>query len=215
MILKDVVGIQTRAGICKILRRMEKNNLVKRHQINKVTCLWGITANGIHEANTEEKITDWTYFEPSKVNPHTLEHQLYVQRVHVICANNNVAFKPGRAFGSRADNDKIPDGVISINNRHIAVEIERFIKTKVRYKEIIYNYLKAVKAGKYYRILYVTPDPKKRDQLRKVFYSIEKIIMKIDGRPKPLKLSYEKHLKFFEFVWLLEILDYFKKHQTQ
>lgn len=49
-ILQQIVGIKTRSGICKILRRMEREKLIKRHEYDYSLILWGITPNGIHEA---------------------------------------------------------------------------------------------------------------------------------------------------------------------
>ena len=62
MILKDVLGIKTRAGICKILCKMEQKKLIKRYRFTSQITLWGITSHGIHEAAIDQdKITDWRY----------------------------------------------------------------------------------------------------------------------------------------------------------
>jgi hypothetical protein len=205
-ILQEVIGLQTRSAICRILRRMERQDLVRRHQYVNSIVLWGITPNGIHDAiGKDEKITDWTYFEPSKINLNTLEHQFDVQKIHALCIRQNIGFIPGRTLGSRVFNDKVPDGIIIAGNNRIAVEVERSIKSKRRYDGIIYNYLKAIKAGKYTKVLYVAPTPEKCQRIKKVFYDMGKITMKINGVNKLLKLSAEKHLKFFEFIFCGEI----------
>jgi hypothetical protein len=212
MIIKEVLGIKTRAGICKILRRMERDKLVKRHKLNNWVLLWGITSSGIHEAaETQDKITDWTYFEPSKVTLSTLDHQLDLQKVHAACIQNNLKFIPGRALGSRSQSDKIPDGIIIKDNKKIAVEIERHAKSRRRYDAIIYTYLKAIKAGKYNRILYISPTQKKANQIKKIFHSINKITMTVNGKNKPLKIIPEKHLVFFGFGSISLTKDYMEK----
>jgi hypothetical protein len=206
-ILQEVIGIQTRSAICKILRRMQQANLIKRHQYVNSIVLWGITPNGIHEAiGKDENINDWTYFEPSKINLNTLEHQFDVQRIHALCVRQNLDFIPGWSLGSRADNDKVPDGIIITGTNRIAIEVERNVKTKRRYDAIIYNYLKAIKAGKYTKVLYIAPTSEKCQQIKKVFYEIGKITMKINGVNKLLKLSPEKHLRFFEFMCINNFL---------
>jgi hypothetical protein len=180
--------------------------LIKRHQYVNSIVLWGITPNGIHEAiGRDENINDWTYFEPSKINLNTLEHQFDVQKIHALCVRQNLEFIPGWTLGSRADNDKVPDGIIITGTNRIAIEVERNVKSKRRYDAIIYNYLKAIKAGKYTKVLYVAPTPEKCQQIKKVFYEMGKITMKINGVNKLLKLSAEKHLRFFEFVELKKI----------
>jgi hypothetical protein len=208
-ILKELVGIKTRSGMCRLLRKMEKQKMIKKHQYSYSVVLWGITYSGIHEAiESHEEITDWTYFEPSKVHLSTLEHQLAIQQLHVICIRQNLPFKAGRTLGSRATSDKIPDGIITIGNTVIPCEIENHIKSRKRYDGIIYNYLKGVKAGKYDEILYIAPTPKKRDQIKKVFLTMKKITMTINGRKVPLKPEPEKHLGFFHFICLQDVETY-------
>jgi hypothetical protein len=212
-ILQQIIGLETRSGVCRVLNRMERENLIKRHQYTYSIILWGITPNGLHEAiDGRERITDWTYFEPSKISFTTLEHQLDIQRFHALCFQRNIKFQLGRTIGSRSNADKIPDAIIYTAKRTIAIEIERSIKTKRRYREIIYNYLKAVKRGDYNRILYVAPTPAKCRQVRNVFFSVKKIMMKINGVNKPLTLNPDYHLRFFEFVALENAESYLAQY---
>jgi hypothetical protein len=201
--LKELVGIKTRSGMCRLLRKMEKQKIIKKHRYSYCVVLWGITHSGIHEAiEPHEEITDWTYFEPSKVNLKTLEHKLAIQQLHIICVRQNVPFKTGRALGLRAGSDKTPDAIITIGNTIIPCEIENYVKSRRRYEGIIYNYLKGIKAGKYDDILYIAPTPEKRNKIKKIFLSMKKITMYINGRKVPLKPTYENHLKFFHFICL-------------
>ena len=200
-ILKELVSIKTKSGMCRLLRKMAKNKMVKKHQYSYSVVLWGITHSGIHETiEPHEEITDWTYFEPSKVNLSSLEHKLAIQQLHVICVRQNLPFKTGRALGSRASSDKMPDAIITIGNTIIPCEIENYIKSRRRYDGIIYNYLKGIKAGKYDDILYIAPTPKKRDKIKKIFLTMKKITMTVNGRKVPLKPNPEKHLGFFHFI---------------
>ena len=185
---------------------MEQGNLVKKHRFTHFFLLWGITSNGIHAAvNAHYKVTDWNCFEPSKVKILTLDHQLDIQRIHAMCIQKEIGFIPGRMLGSRAAADKVPDGVITINGTRIAIEVERNVKSKRRYDSIIYNYLKAIKAGEYESVIYVMPDEAKCEQVKNAFYSINKITMVINGIKKPLIITPEKHLMFFTFLTLADI----------
>jgi hypothetical protein len=205
-ILTKILGFKNRNSVLKILKRMEVKGLIKKHKINIFTMLYGITNQGVHEAQSiQEKITDWHYFEPSKINPLTLQHQLGIQSVHADCVSKGIDFTPGRELGSRADSDKIADGVININGKKIALEVERHVKSKRRYDAVIYNYLKLIKSGEYYCILYVSDTRAKAEQIKKAMHSISKINMKINGQKKVLKMDPKIHLSYFDFIGLEDV----------
>lgn len=210
-ILSEVVGVKTRSGICKILRKMEARKLLKRHVVNPYMSIWGITNVGLHEAQIEQdKVKDWSYFEPSKVNVLTLNHQFDIQKIHSVCLELGLDFISGRELGSRADSDKIADGIIQLGDYKIAVEVERHVKSKRRYDAVIYNYLKLIKSGVYNSVLYVCPDESKTEQVKKAMHSLEKITMKINGRNKDLLINPEIHLSYFDYVALDEVSDKLK-----
>lgn len=208
-ILQQIIGLKNKASVCKILRKMEEENLVKKYQFTGYIVLWGNTPNSIAATdNSNEKITDWSYFEPSKINLKSLDHQLDIQQIHAACMKKNIKFEPGRMLGSRSNADKIPDGIITIGNIKIAVEAERQIKSKRRYDAVIYNYLKAVKADQYNHILYISPDINMCQKVKKVIHSLDQITMKINGQHKKLKLDSDKHLGYFDFIILEDLPRY-------
>ena len=85
-VLTVLLGFADRSSILKVLKRMIDKRWIKSHQLDRLTKLYGITQSGIHEAQRHcDVIADWKYFEPSKVNPNTLLHQLMVQEVHALC----------------------------------------------------------------------------------------------------------------------------------
>jgi len=64
-ILKELVGIKTKSGMCRLLRKNGKKTKIgqKNNQYSYSVVLWGITHSGIHETiEPHEEITDWTYF---------------------------------------------------------------------------------------------------------------------------------------------------------
>jgi hypothetical protein len=208
-IVQQIINLKTRSGTCKVLRKMERDNLIKKYNHSESLVLWGITQHGLHEALTgnEERI-DWNYFEPAKVNIATLDHQLDIQKIHAVCMGKKLDFRTGRLLGSRAHNDKIPDGIIEIGDKRIAVEVERHVKSKRRYDAVIYNYLKAIKAGSYHHILYVAPDEKKREQVKNAIYNIGKITMNVSGKKKILTVQPEKHFVYFDFISIEDTSTY-------
>ena len=208
-ILTSILGYKDRSSVLKILRRLEKKELIRKHKIDIFRTLYGITNNGLHVAQSDQdKITDWQYFEPSKVNPITLDHQLGIQKIHAICLKLGLYFMPGRELGSRADSDKISDGVINIFGNKIALEMERHVKSRRRYDAVIYNYLKLVKTGEYQSILYVSDTAEKTERIKKAIHSLDKITMKVNGRNKDLKINPEVHFSYFDFIALDDVETY-------
>lgn len=213
-ILMKLLQLEYRSSICKVLRKMMAENLVKKHKWTGTIILWGITSNGLHHASDfQEQIMDWSYFEPSKIKDITLRHQLDVQQVHAACILKNINFTVGRLLGSREAQDKIPDGVFDIYNKKIALEVERHIKSKRRYDAILYDYLKAIDSSKYNHVLYVSPDEKTRDRVKKAFFSLKQITMYAGGRRQMLTINPELHLIYFDFISLQEVDMYLLRLQ--
>jgi hypothetical protein len=212
-VLQALLGLKTRAGAWKILSKMERDNLVKQHRYSSTLTLWGITIEGMHEFILDKQtIEDWSYFTPSKVSLLTLAHSLDVQRIHAICDQLGLTFKVGRTLGSRSESDKVPDAIIPVGDEMIAVEVERTIKSRQRYDAIVYNYLKAIKAKQYHKVLYIMPDKKRCLQVKKAFYNLGQITMTINGRKQTLMLESDKHLSFFYFIAIEEASSYLQNH---
>lgn len=205
-ILKDVIGLQYNSSMRKLLRRLLAKGWVKKHAMMSNLVLWGITQPGLYEAQNDQGIiTEWHYFEPSKVKLSMLEHHLDIQRVHVVCIRKGIEFTLGQQMGSRGNADKIPDGMIITPTETIAVEIERYPKSRRRYDAIIYHYLKQVKARAITQIWYISPTEKKANQIKSVMHSIDRITMKVGGRNQTLNLDSKVHLSFFHFIALDKI----------
>lgn len=214
-IIQQLLGLKTRAGAWKILVKMEQENWLKQHSISSALTLWGITPEGMREVSLEETgFLDDVGFLPSKVSLSTLQHSLDIQYVHTLCVQQNIEFQLGKALGSRAEADKVPDAIIVASGKKIAVEVERTLKSRTRYDVIIYHYLKAIKAGNYQEVLYVMPDEKRCRQVKKALYGLGHITMEINGRKQLLKLDPYKHLQFFKFIPLQDTVSYFSALKT-
>lgn len=213
-VLTVLLGFADRSSILKVLKRMADKRWIKSHQFDRLTKLYGITQSGIHEAQRHcDVITDWKYFEPSKVNPNTLLHQLMVQEVHALCVRLGLKFVTGKAIGSRANQDKIPDGEVHFPDKVVALEVERHIKSKRRYDAIVYNYLKLIKAGKYDSVLYVSDDDAMARRIKKAITSLETITMTVNGRKQKLMLKPEVHFSYFDFVGLKYAYQYYRDNK--
>lgn len=215
-ILQSLLGIKTRGGLWKILSKMEKKNWVKQYSFSSSFTLWGITIDGIKEcAFTEGATHDFTAFQPSKISSSTIQHSLDIQAVHVACEQLGIEFQPGRELGSRAEVDKIPDGLVHINGKLLAIEVERTLKSSGRYDAIIYNYLKAIKQQDYVRVVYVMPDAKKLQQVKRSIFNLGHITMHVHGEKQRIKLNPETHLSYFDFVSLNKLPDYLQVKMAQ
>ena len=208
-VLKEILCIKDTGSMRRILRRLESKNFIKKHVENGQITIWGITQQGVYEAqDSDESITQWSYFEPSKFNITTLNHHLEIQKIHIECIKNNIDITLGNQLGSRKEADKVPDAILRINGNNIALEVERHAKTKRRYEAVIYHYLKEIRDKKVAKVLYICPTKKKAEQIKKVIFSIEKLTMTSSARKEVLRIKPDVHLAFFEFISLDEFPSY-------
>jgi hypothetical protein len=189
-ILQDITGL-SRSGIGDALKKLEKRGLLKSLKPTPpLKTVWGITWDGIcHIGKTEESHK----FEPSKFNELTAIHHYNIQQLKIILSRKGYNLIPLKR-DSVGSSEKTPDGIIKKENTTIAIELERTVKTKSRYKNIWGGYIKDIRNGKYHQIQYFMPNQRTQN-LPKIFNMTETII--IDNK----SLRFTDELKsFFRFT---------------
>jgi len=140
-----------------LLTRMARDGLVKSEKVEgfgRLRRAWGITPTGI--AFSENAAPDCPRFE-SLPSLQFMQHHLDTQRARLQAEAAGWTWEAGKLLYAKGWN-KVPDALaISPQGERVAVEIERTIKTPLRYSQIIPQALRDVKAGRYDRVQYLSP----------------------------------------------------------
>ncbi|MGE0073439.1 MAG: hypothetical protein AB7S55_10330 [Thiomonas sp.] len=140
-----------------LLTRMARDGLVKSEKVEgfgRLRRAWGITPTGI--AFSENAAPDCPRFE-SLPSLQFMQHHLDTQRARLQAEAAGWAWKAGKLLYNTGLL-KVPDALAtSPTGERIAVEIERTIKTPLRYQQIIPQALRDIKSGRYDRVQYISP----------------------------------------------------------
>lgn len=203
-ILQLVIESPHKQAINRLLLKLEKEGSVRRDIVDvsegKGITVWGITTHGqLFACDDDEEILD-SVFEPSRVSLSTIPHTLDVQRARLKAEQggwtNWITCDRGSAF-KNVPSDHRPDALVTRpDGAVVAIEVERTVKTRKRYQQIVASHLKAM-AGKHWaKVYYITPE-KLTKRFEKLIRSMPYIL--INGSQVVLE---EKHLSRFEFVSL-------------
>lgn len=210
-IIAEVMGVKTRQAVNKLLLTLMHEEKVKRATIDvgagRGITLWGLTTHGLaFSFDEDEEIKDIPVFEPSRVAVSTLPHRLDIQKARLkALANGWKDWTPcdrGEFIKTHGVQHR-PDALaVNPEGELVAIEVERTIKTRSRYQQVIASHLKAMSDGKWAHVYYITPEGVS-DRLKKVIYSIDTI--KVGGQQVQLKGSYLERFTFVDLdKWIVE-----------
>jgi len=176
-----------------LLARMARDGLVKPERVEgfgRLRWAWGITPTGI--AFSENAAPDCPRFE-SLPSLQFMQHHIDTQRARLQAEAAGWSWEPGKLLYNRGWH-KVPDALAtSPQGERVAVEIERTIKTPLRYQQIIPQALRDVKAGRYDRVQYISPQ-NRADAVERALHRVE--VVKVGG--EPVKLT-DQHWARFSF----------------
>lgn len=197
----------------QLLKRMTKSGLVSSADIllaaGKKVKLYGITELGLAYAfDLDEEVTSSMYFEPSKISPSTLQHELDIQILNIDAERAGwTRWLNGRSLGKRLKGMKIPDAIVTAPNKAAStfcVECEREIKSTRRYRQIIASHLAARKAGHWEHIVYLCPTTDLALRLKRKIVSLEYLLW--NGHRIALTKAHMSHFTFDSY-------EYFSKEE--
>lgn len=199
-----LLGIQRNAAY-KTLRSLRAAGVLESHQVQTEgwgKTLWGTTPNGAAEATPGDEEFHW--FEPGRISPATLAHDLWLQKIRVRAeAAGWKNWLPDRALRRRLAQEnqgkpwlKVPDALaVNPDGETIAVEVERSIKNPKRYQQIMAAYLQMAKGGLISRIEYVCVSPVVLRRLPGIFRRTEYVLINGDR----VRIEERHHAKFSFF----------------
>ena len=159
----------------------------------------GITKHGIVYVQERFQVTaeQKRSFTKGMINVSSVNHQLDIQRLRLRaeqCGWQNWSKRlNGEMFtkGSR-----YPDAVATRSDGAVvAIEVERTVKTKSRYNDIIVSHLHFRKLGFWDEIYYFCPNSQLRDRLEKIYSEITEVSYM--GKQVPID---NRHLEPFRFL---------------
>jgi hypothetical protein len=82
-------------------------------------------------------------------------------------------YLPKTESGGRGKGVKYPDLLVNINNKVVALEIERTPKTQRRYKDILASHWLGVEKKLYHEVLYLCPDIDVKKRVQALVRSVQ------------------------------------------
>ena len=201
-VVAELLGFKSRQAGHKALSALARAGLVRQAKVEtawgRPVSIWGITSHGQAMAwplDAEPPENPRT-FEPSKIKPSTMAHHLDIQKARISAARSGwKGWQAGDAVFQKERKMKYPDAIATApDGARVAIEVERTIKSKKRYSEIIVSHLLARRAGHYQRVMYRCPDPDLTARLARVFDSIKSVRY----GAKSITLT-DEHRQIFEF----------------
>lgn len=178
----------------RTLQQLQRDGFVRAEQFQLIggkLTLWGITPHGLAIAADNEMQNYRAYLERSKVSLTTIYHTLDIQLAEI------KAWQAGwtewiNAKYLKGTFDNRPDAVArNPQGQKFSIEVERTIKTKKRYEQIMSHYLQAIKKGDYDSVLYLAP--------KEMVQALENLFRQITEVPvngTRIAVNKDHHLKF-------------------
>lgn len=203
-ILGKIMGLTARQGVYQTLSKMERDGYVSSADVaifkKSTQRIVGITSHGLAFAfDADEPLQKRPTFEASKVKLTTLQHEVDIQLLRVQAERAGWKnWTPGTRLGPSQNGANRPDAiVVDAQQKVVAVEVERTIKSTKRYEAILSQYLQAVAKGQYGRIVYVCPTADLAARLRRVVMSISSV--PINGKRIALEARHYQLLAFMDY----------------
>lgn len=200
-VVSDLLGISGR-NAARALEGLEKAMAVKSemHLVNsRKIKIFGLTPHGAALAG----VFDAPIFELGRANPSWIPHRLELQKLHIRAERHGwTGWTPERQLMGLGLK-KVPDaGVIDPAGNRVAVEFERYCKTKKRYGEIIVSYLQMFKSGHFFEVHYITPDGLEH-LIKRAFTEIK--TLRFAGENVEFTEKHRERFHFYSFSdWLME-----------
>ncbi|MEW6558944.1 MAG: hypothetical protein AB1412_01925 [Pseudomonadota bacterium] len=180
-----------------LIQRMERDNLLSVDRISSRLALVGITPTGLAYSQ-HPAAAQCPRFEPGRVSEAFIAHHIDTQRARLHAEAAGWGWTPGKLLYN-AGLLKVPDALAtSPNGERVAIEIERTIKTPLRYQQIIPAALRDIKAGRYDRVQYLSPQGR-ADAVLRALHRVQSV--KVGG--ESVKLT-DAHWARFRFANLAD-----------
>jgi hypothetical protein len=175
--LMMIMGITTRQGFVKAIKRLIEPGYVQEHTIRVLGSMmkvYGITYAGLGVAFADEPYHKSKAFQASRISQWTMAHHLGLQKCRLIFEQQY----PGCRWtnGDYLDvskSEKRPDALLKIDGKKYAIEFERTFKSQKRYQGIMASYLKKHSQIQAEKVLYISENQSMATKLKSCFKGID------------------------------------------
>ncbi|EAA5436891.1 hypothetical protein EWG81_23700 [Salmonella enterica subsp. enterica serovar Muenchen] len=183
----QLLGVEAIQPVYRFLNKMTDKGYLRHHNFmieGRSVRLWGLTPHGVaFSFADDEPLEDLTAFQPSSVAVSTLAHKLDIQRTRLrMEARGATNWRYMNAL--KSNGLKQPDALATVDGKTLAFEIERTVKSRKRYKEIVSNYLFNRKAHGIDEIWYICPDARSRLRVEKAITGVDEIVHPTTGEAR-------------------------------
>jgi len=180
-----------------LIERMQRDSLLTADRISPRLSIVGITPTGL-AYSTHPFAAQCPRFEPGRVSEAFIAHHIDTQRARLQAESAGWGWTPGKLLYN-AGLLKVPDALAtSPTGVTVAIEIERTIKTTMRYQQIIPQALRDIKAGRYSQVQYISPQGR-ADAVARALHRVQSV--KVGG--ESVKLT-DAHWARFSFANLAD-----------
>ena len=141
------------------------------------------------------------YFQPARVGLSILQHTIGVQRLRVQAEK---AGWTGWVNGDRAadfDAESRPDAIATDPGGIVwCVEYERTMKVRSKYEGILFTRLRAIKSGKYSRVIWVSDTPQASRLVRQAVLGLREFEIKRAGVKQKIEIDPARHHPLLSFT---------------
>lgn len=195
-IAAKVMGCSERSAL-RTLDGLSRDGALKTEALfvqSRKIRIFGVTAHGLALAGE----SDGSYFEVGRTNPSYVPHHIKTQRARLAAeAAGWKSWQPGKTL-HKLGLLKVPDALaVKPDGSKIAVEIERHIKTKKRYEQVVSFHLQEISKKSWAEVHYLT-QPELITPLQNIFQKIETIPVK--GERVTLEQKHRERFKFFSLA---------------
>lgn len=166
--------------------------------------VWGLTPHGVaFSFDEDEPLADVIPFQPSRVSAAHLPHRLAVQSLRLdMEARGATGWRILHRLSLKGM--KVPDALAELDGKTVAFEVERTVKSRRRYQEVVSGYLFNRKANGIDEIWYICPDRATQVRVQRAILSVDEIVnpqtgeaRKRGGKREPQKIPPFRIVEFF------------------
>lgn len=207
-VLQSLLGVSY-PTVHALMKRMEGEGLTRsralfvpcRQGVTRMV-LHGLTAHGVAMAMHVDDARPGSPWEPSKIGPSHVMHQILTQEAHLkALADGWTQWRPSRAMADMGL-AKIPDADgLSPEGLRVAIEVERFLKTAKRYEAILGAYVFEIRNRHWDRVDYLCPSREFAERIAASFGSLQRLRLERRGQMTRSAAVEPGHLARFRFYW--------------
>ena len=144
--LMVLMGIKTRQGFVKAMKRLKEPGYIQEHPISilgSTVKVYGITYSGLGLAFLDKPYTQSKAFQPGRVSQWTMAHHIGLQKCRLILEHKHPECHwVNGDYLDVSKSEKRPDAIVEIAEKKYAIEFERTFKSQKRYQDIMASDLK-------------------------------------------------------------------------